>query len=112
MEPDTEKSFLVAVPSNDGITIYPKMLGMAKFFYIYKIVNNRKIVFLEKRSNPYETTMQHLKTMDVYTVINDCKVILSAYIGKKGIERLKQKGMEMVFMKGDIAGALNSLLDN
>lgn len=102
-------SFLVAVPSNDGINIFPKMLGMAKYFFIYKIRSNSQFTFIEKRLNPYETTMQHLKTMDVYTVINDCKIIISANIGKKGIERLKQKGVELFFIKGNIREALISV---
>lgn len=54
--------------------------------------------------------MQHLKTMDVYNEINDCRLIISANIGKKGIERLRQKGVELFFRKGNIIEALNTYL--
>ncbi|MBN1926614.1 MAG: hypothetical protein JW798_12340 [Prolixibacteraceae bacterium] len=107
-----KKTVLVAVPTNDGETIFPKMLGMAKYFYIYKSTYGMPIEFVEKRPNPYETTMQHLKTLDVYNVINDCDIIIFAFIGKKGIERLKEKGAKLLFKKGAIQEALNNDLLN
>jgi len=103
---------LIAVPTNDGITIFPKMLGMAKYFYIYSTTSSRQFTLVEKRPNPYETSMQHLKTLAVYTVINDCMVIISALIGKKGIERLQKKGIKLYFRKGDIQEALNSVFND
>lgn len=48
--------------------------------------------------------------MDVYNEINDCRLIISANIGKKGIERLRQKGVELFFRKGNIIEALNTYL--
>jgi len=103
---------LIAVPTNDGITIFPKMLGMAKYFYIYSTTSSRQFTLVEKRPNPYETSMQHLKTLAVYTVINDCMVIISELIGKKGIERLQKKGIKLYFRKGDIQEALNSVFND
>jgi len=35
--------------------------------------------------------MQHLKTLDVYDLIDDCSIIISARIGKKGITRLQER---------------------
>ena len=109
---NSEKGVLIAIPTNDGITIFPKMLGMAKYFYIYTLTGDRQFTLVEKRSNPYEITMQHLKTLDVYTVINDCEVVIAALIGKKGIGRLQGKGIKLSFRKGDIRDALNSVFND
>lgn len=95
----------VAIPTNDGKTIFPKMLGMAKFFYIYKIQNG-KPQLVDKRINLFETTQQHQKTFDVYAEITDCSTIISAKIGKRGIERLKTKGVRLVFDTGNINESL------
>ncbi|MBN2425820.1 MAG: hypothetical protein JXR46_01055 [Calditrichaceae bacterium] len=108
----SEKPVLIAVPTNDGITIFKKMLGMAKYFYIYALTSEGRLSFVEKRENPYETTLQHLKTLDVYGVISDCKIIISSFIGKKGQERLRAKGVELYFIKGDIQESLKSIFNN
>jgi predicted Fe-Mo cluster-binding NifX family protein len=105
----SEKSLLIAIPTNEGKTIFPKMLGMARYFYIYTLTDDNQFTLVEKRPNPYESTMQHLKTFDVYTVINDCEIIIAELIGKKGIGRLQEKGVKLFFRKGDIPEALNSV---
>jgi predicted Fe-Mo cluster-binding NifX family protein len=102
---DKNKFIKIAVPTDDGKTIFDKMLGQARYFYIYEL-DNRNIRFLEKRVNPYAQTMQHLKTLDVYRIIDDCGIILSAKIGKKGIERLKARGVTLLFAENDIKNAL------
>jgi len=101
---------LVAVPSNDGINIFPKMLGMAKYMFIYERKKGGEFKFIEKRTNPYEKTLQHLKTLDVYDLVNDCEIILSARIGKKGIQRLQDRGVKLFFKKGNIQEALTDLI--
>jgi predicted Fe-Mo cluster-binding NifX family protein len=106
------KPVLIAVPTNDGATVFPKMLGMARYFYIYETHDGKQFTLVEKRVNPYETTMQHQKTLDVYAVIRDCEIIISAVIGKKGIERLRAKGVKLFFRKGEINDALNIVLEN
>jgi len=112
MDNNSNKPVLIAIPTNNGKTIFPKMLGMAKYFYIYTTNGGRQFTLVEKRPNPYETTMQHLKTLDVYTIINDCEIIIAALIGKKGTERLQGKGIKLFFKKGDIQEALNSVFSN
>ena len=102
----------IAIPTNDGVNIFPKMLGMAKYMYIYEIENGKKFRLIEKRSNPYAETMQHLKTLDVYQLIDDCSIIISAHIGKNGITRLQQKGMQLIFKKGKIEQALVEVSNN
>ncbi|MBN2302739.1 MAG: hypothetical protein JXN60_09515 [Lentisphaerae bacterium] len=102
----------IAVPTNDGKTLFPKMLGMAKFFYIYETIAGDTFTLLEKRANAYETTLQHQKTLDVYALISDCEIIVSTSIGKKGIKRLEEKGMKLVFARGNIEDALQKTLDN
>ncbi len=104
-----EKTVKVAVPTNDGVNIFPKMLGMAEEMFIYEIDEGGKSEFLEKRKNPYANTMQHLKTLDVYEIINDCEIILSSHIGKKGVERLEERGVKLFFQKGRIEEALKEL---
>ena len=107
-----KNKILIAVPSNNGITIFKKMLGMAMYFYIYNIDKSKQeFVFVEKRGNPYMQTQQHLKTLDVYELINDCQMILAANIGKNGIERLRDKGVELFFNKGNIQKALDKILN-
>ena len=103
---DKKDLLRIAIPTNDGINIFPEMLGMAKYVFIYKIEKGVKFSLIEKRTNPYESTMQHLKTLDVYDLINDCSVIISAHIGKKGIKRLQKRGMKLFFRKGDIRKAV------
>ena len=75
----------IAIPTNDGINIFPGMLGMAKEMFIYEIKNEMQFRLIEKKNNPYESTMQHLKTLDVYEILHDCGIIIFAKIGKKGI---------------------------
>lgn len=108
----SDKPFLIAIPTNDGKTIFPKMLGMARYFYIYTLTDDNQFTLVEKRTNQYETIVQHLKTFDVYTIINDCEIIIVALIGKKGIGRLHGKGMKLLFKKGDIKEALSNLLSD
>ncbi len=106
MNDNKENLVRVAIPTNNGINILSKMLGMAKYIFIYEIENRTKFRLIEKRNNPFEETMQHLKTLDVYELINDCSIIISAHIGKKGIQRLQERGMKLYFKKGNIQEAL------
>jgi len=43
--------------------------------FIYEIEKGGQFRLLEKRDNPYEETMQHLKTLDVYESIRDYGLI-------------------------------------
>ena len=95
----------IAIPTNDGENIFPKMLGKAKEFHLYEI-KNYEIRFLEKRKNPYENTLQPLKTLDVYEIISDCDVIFSHKIGNKGVKRLEEREMKLFFGNGKISEAL------
>jgi len=103
---DKENMIRIAVPTNDGINIFPKMLGMAKEIFIYETKNGTQFKLVEKRNNPFAEKMQHLKTLDVYDLINDCSVIISVHIGKKGVKRLQEKGMKLFFLNGSIQEAL------
>jgi predicted Fe-Mo cluster-binding NifX family protein len=106
MNGDRENRVRIAIPTDDGINIFAKMLGMAKYMFIYEIAQGTKFRLIEKRDNPYAATMQHLKTLDVYEILSDCDIIISANIGKRGIKRLREKGMELVFNSGNIREAL------
>mgnify|MGYP001102586607 CR=1 FL=1 len=111
LDVNKEKRVLIAIPTDDGINIFPKMLGMAKYMFIYEVEKGAKFRRIEKRNNPYATTMQHLKTFDVYELLRDCTIIISANIGKKGIERLRERGMEIFFRKGNIQEALINVIE-
>jgi hypothetical protein len=52
MENKPDKTLLIAVPTNDGITVFPKMLGMAKYFNIYSTTDGKQFTFIEKRATP------------------------------------------------------------
>jgi predicted Fe-Mo cluster-binding NifX family protein len=110
MDINKENSVKIAIPTNDGINIFPRMLGMAKTIVIYEIENGTQFRLIEKRTNPYESTMQHLKTLDVYEILHDCEIIISAKIGKKGINRLQEKGMKLFFKRGNIQEALINVI--
>ena len=106
MNGNKEDQLRIAIPTNDGINIFPKMLGMAEYMFIYEIEKGKESRLIEKRNNPFAETTQHLKTLDVHELINDCSIIISAYIGKKGITRLQERGMKLFFRKGNIQEAL------
>ncbi|MCD6162855.1 MAG: hypothetical protein J7K40_10635 [candidate division Zixibacteria bacterium] len=112
MNVNKQKHIRIAIPTNDEINIFPKMLGMAKYLFIYEIEKGEKFKLIEKRRNPFADTMQHLKTLDVYELIDDCSIIISAHIGKKGITRLQGKGMKLIFKKGKIEQALVEMSNN
>jgi len=99
----------IAVPTNDEVNIFPKMLGMADKVFIYEI-NGGQIKLIEKRNNPYAKTQQHLKTLDVYELLHDCEIIISAHIGKKGIQRLQERGIKLMYKKGNIQKGLQDVL--
>ena len=106
----TPRCFLIAVSSNDGDTISKGMFGRAKFFNIYEICRG-SYRFIERRDNPFKDTFQHLKTLDVYGIVNDCPLIISYTIGPKGQKRLTEKGVKMYFREGriiDVIGEISS----
>jgi predicted Fe-Mo cluster-binding NifX family protein len=107
---DTTRTIRIAVPTNDEVTIFPKMLGMADKMFVYEL-DGRCMRLLEKRNNPYAETQQHLKTLDVYELLRDCEIIVSAHIGKKGIQRLEDRGVKLMYRKGNIQKALQDLAE-
>ena len=102
----------VAVPSNDGKNIFNGMLGHAHKFFIFEFDRESNYPLIEERLNPYAQTMQPLKTLDVYDLLDDCSVILSSRIGRKGIERLEQRHMILIFRSGNIRKQLSDVLEN
>ncbi len=105
------KKIKIAVPSNDGQTIFHGMLGRAARFSIYELDREkRKITFLEVRPNPYEKTLQHEKTRDVYTLMDDCSMILSEKIGRQGRQWLRKRNVHLIFANGDILTALQKAI--
>ncbi len=105
-------NYKIAIPTDDGINIFKGMLGQASMFHIYEIDQKRNYRLIEERPNPYVHTLQHLKTIDIYNVLNDCSAILSSKIGKKGIERLKQRNMHLIFREDKINEALKDIIKN
>lgn len=103
---DKDDGVRIAIPTNDGVNIFPGMLGRAKEMFIYEVKKGIEFRLIEKRINPFANTMQHLKTLDVYEMLRDCPIIMSANIGKKGIERLKERGIRLIFKKGNMQKAL------
>ncbi|HDH87484.1 MAG TPA: hypothetical protein ENF36_05485 [Desulfobacteraceae bacterium] len=85
------------------------MLGMADEMLIYELKKGH-MRLVEKRNNPYAKTQQHLKTLDVYDLLHDCAIIISAHIGKKGIQRLEERGVKLIYKKGNILKALQGAI--
>ncbi len=85
----------IAVATDDFETIPNKMLGRARFYAIYTWNENGVVRFVEKRPNPYEKTLQRGKTFDVLQVLSDCRVFISRHIGKRGIERIRNAGVDV-----------------
>ncbi len=54
MDDNLNKHVSLAIPTNDGITIFPKMPGMVKCFIIYTTTDSRKFTLVEKRNNPFK----------------------------------------------------------
>lgn len=104
------KSFKVAVATDDGVNITEGMFGRAKYFYIYSFDGN-EFILLEKRENIYRDTFQHLKTFDVYSLVNDCNPIITGKIGKKGEARLKGIGVRIIKSSGKIEDTFPRLPD-
>lgn len=102
----TLTEFFCAAPTADNETLFPKMLGQAPVFHIYSCSDEGNFRLVEKRTNVYAKSLQPQKTFDVYDEINDCQAILSARIGKKGIVRLREKGVKLFFDSGKIQNAL------
>ncbi len=86
------------------------MLGRAKKYLIFEIKENGELKLVEIRANPYENTLQRKKTLDVYDLLRDCPVIISAFVGKRGTERLKLRNVKMFFRKGSIKEALEEFM--
>ena len=106
---DKRISVKIAIPTDDGKTIFPRMLGMARTFHIYEH-SYSVLRFVAERRNPYAESMQHLKTLDVYEIISDCRIIVSSGIGRKGRERLRKLGVRMYFKTGDLKKALSEVI--
>jgi len=109
MSDDKRVSVKIAIPTDDGKIIFPGMLGMARSFHIYEH-SYPALKFIAERRNPYAESMQHLKTLDVYEIISDCRIIVSSGIGRKGRERLKKLGVRLYFKTGDLKKALSEVI--
>ena len=112
MIPEEKYKYKIAVPTNDGNYIFKGMLGRALKFAIFEVDRNSHYKLIEEKPNPYAQTMQHLKTLDVYNLIDDCSVILSSKIGKVGIDRLEERNMRLLFREGNIHEQLDDILIN
>jgi len=110
LDGDKQNRIRIAIPSNDGIDIFRGMLGRAKEIMIYEIKKGMQCELIERRTNPFANTMQHLKTLDLYELLRDCAIIISGTIGKKGIKRLQERGMKLFFRKGNIQQALMDVI--
>jgi len=97
----------VAADSTGGI-IFQKMFGQAPQFQVYSLSLSSKPQLVETRRNPYEKTLQHEKTFDVYKLVNDCPILVSSRIGKRGISRLEKMGVTLIFKQGPISSFLTS----
>jgi hypothetical protein len=76
------KRIRIVIPSNDGEETSPGHMGMAKYFYIYDLLENGKSSFVERRENtsPLELT-EHgdpIKMKAVLEICSDCDVIAGA----------------------------------
>lgn len=110
LEENKGDSVRIGIPTNDGINIFRGMLGRAKKIFIYEVKKGIQFRLIEKRSNPFADTMQHLKTLDVYELLRDCEIIISGSIGKKGIKRLQERRVKLFFKKGNMQEALNKVI--
>jgi len=103
----TKKVAFVAVATDDGETVFEKMFGRATFFKIYEY-RNGKLSYRKTIRNKYRDTFQHLKTYDVYSQVDFCEFIITGNIGKKGEQRLKSLGTEIIKAKGNIENVIYS----
>ncbi len=85
----------IAVATDDFKTIPRKMLGRARFYAVFEWNSNGSVRLIEKRPNPYEKTLQRGKTFDVMDVLSDCGVFICRHVGKKGLERIQNAGIDI-----------------
>lgn len=107
-----KETFKVAIPTNDGINIFKGMLGRALKFYVFEVDLQKNFKLVEKILNPYVKTMQHLKTLDIYDLLQDCSMIISTKIGKNGIQRLEQRNIKLIFREGNIYLQLKEMINS
>jgi predicted Fe-Mo cluster-binding NifX family protein len=64
-------------------------------YAIFEWNENGSVRFLEMRPNPYEKTLQRGKTFDVMHVLSDCGVFICWHVGKKGVARIQDAGIDL-----------------
>ncbi|MEA3309008.1 MAG: NifB/NifX family molybdenum-iron cluster-binding protein [Chloroflexota bacterium] len=94
----------IAVTEN-GAKVYQGMLGRAVAFLIFDLDMAWCIVGREWRTNIYQHTLQHDKTLDVADLLKDCQVLISWRIGPRGIPRLRARNLELIFTNSEDAEA-------
>ncbi len=99
----------LAAATEDRQSIFQGMLGRAPGHEILELDTQFRWKFLEYRPNPYQKTLQHQKTLDVYAKLQDCQGFLSYRIGKKGVERLQNLGATLFFGSGALDTALDKI---
>ncbi len=104
----SSRTYRVAVASDDGQTVFPRMFGRASYFFLYQ-VRDGEVSFLEKRRNIHRDNFQHLKTYDVYRLVDDCNTIITGNIGRKGEARLSSLAVDIIKFQGKIEEALERL---
>lgn len=102
---------LAVATDEQGKTVFPKMFGQAPFFDLY-LFKGGTFRFLEKRKNIFQKTLQHEKTLDVYDEVSECQALLARSIGRKGQQRLKDKGVRMFFATGEVEKAFEGIIKN
>ena len=104
------KNRLLAAATDDGKNVFNAMFGRSPYFNIYSIQDDKKFKYIKRVKNIYAKTLQHLKTYDVYKEVSFCQALLSANIGKKGQERIKDLGIKMFFKKGTVERAIHAIV--
>ncbi len=101
---------LAVATDEQGSAIFPKMFGQAPYFDLY-VLENGRFTFLKRRRNIYQKTLQHEKTLDVYNEVPECQALLARRIGRKGQQRLHEKGVTLFFAEGSVTRALQTVAE-
>lgn len=111
------KRFRIALSSNDGERVSPGHMGMAKYFYIYDLFENRDSSFVEKRENtsPPELTKHGApgKMSAVLQICSGCDVIVGKKLSPNFINVSKTTEFQPVVVgKENLADVISELLAN
>jgi uncharacterized metal-binding protein/predicted Fe-Mo cluster-binding NifX family protein len=115
-EEKTGKELLIAFGTDDGENLNNDHVGMAKYFYVYKFINNKEVL-IEKRKNVAFKGNESIKHGDpkkakaTYSVLEGIDVLVGKKFGPN-ITRLLRKFVCVVARTQSFSNAIEAVYSN